>query len=139
MWSEPLHDRFQNLREFKKAVARDLEALLNTRQETLEELPTEFTEVSRSLLAYGLPDFTSLSPSNFNDRSRIQWALEQAITTFEPRLDRVRVILAPLRPHDQTVRFCVEALLQVEPAPEPVTFDAMLHIHTQEYVVRGEN
>ena len=42
---EPLPNRFQNLSQFKKAVARDLEALLNTRQEMLEELPPEFTEV----------------------------------------------------------------------------------------------
>ena len=42
LW-EPLPNRFQNLSQLKKAVARDLEALLNTRQEILEELPSEFT------------------------------------------------------------------------------------------------
>ena len=61
---EPLPNRFQNLSQLKKAVARDLEALLNTRQEILEELPPEFTEVSRSLITYGLPDFSSLSLLN---------------------------------------------------------------------------
>ena len=83
---EPLPNRFQNLSQLKKAVARDLEALLNTRQEILEEVPSEFTEVSRSLLTYGLPDFTSFSLLSMNDRNRIRRALEQAIATFEPRL-----------------------------------------------------
>jgi type VI secretion system protein ImpF len=59
---EPLHSRFQNLRQLKQAVARDLEALLNTRREALEEVPPEFAEVRRSLLNYGLPDFASFNP-----------------------------------------------------------------------------
>ena len=56
--SEPVASRAQNLRALKKSVARDLEALLNTRQEALEPLPEEFTELGRSILTYGLPDFT---------------------------------------------------------------------------------
>src|SRR6266508_1960803 len=105
-------------------VSRDLEALLNTRQELLEEVPSEFTEVSRSLVTYGLPDFSSFSLLNINDRNRIRRALEQAIATFEPRFERVRVNLDPPREQDRTLRFRIEALLRLEPAPEPVTFDA---------------
>lgn len=136
---EPLYNRFQDLRQLKKSVARDLEALLNTRQEILEELPSEFAEVSRSLLTYGLPDFTAFSLLNLQDRNRIRRALEQAIAAFEPRLTRVRVTLEPPREHDRNLRFRVDALLRVEPAPEQVTFDAVLQLHTQEYVVRGQD
>jgi type VI secretion system protein ImpF len=134
---EPIPNRFQNLRQLKRAVTRDLEALLNTRQEMLDELPPEFAEVRRSLMAYGLPDFTAFSLLNAHDRSRIRRALEQVIATFEPRLDRVRVALEPPRQYEQALRFHIEALLRVEPAPEPVTFDAMLQLQTQHYVVRG--
>jgi len=134
---EPIHNRFQNLRQLKKAVTRDLEALLNTRQEMLDEPPPEFAEVRRSLMAYGLPDFTAFSLLNPHDRNRIRRALEQAIATFEPRLDHVRITLESPRKHEQTLRFRIEALLRVEPAPEPVTFDAELQLHTQKYVVGG--
>ena len=41
--------------------------------------PAEFTEVRRSLLAYGLPDFTSFNLANPADRSRVQHALQSAI------------------------------------------------------------
>ena len=136
---EPLHSRFQNLRQLKQAVARDLEALLNARQETLEELPSELAEVRRSLLIYGLPDFTAFNPMSDNDRYQIRRALEQAIATFEPRLMHVRVALQPWRDHERALRFRVEALLRVDPAPELVTFDAVLRLHTQEYVVQGES
>jgi type VI secretion system protein ImpF len=136
---EPLPDRFQNLRQLKRAVTRDLEALLNTRQEVWAELSPEFAELRRSLLTYGLPDFTAFSLLNPHDRNRIRRAVEQAIATFEPRLNRVRVTLEAPRQHEPTLRFHIEALLRVEPAPEPVTFDAMLQLHTQEYIVRGQD
>jgi len=136
---ESLPNRFQNVFQLKKAVARDLEALLNTRQELLEEVPSEFTEVGRSLVTYGLPDFSSFSLLNINDRNRIRRALEQAIATFEPRFERVRVNLEPPREQDRTLRFRIEALLRIEPASEPVTFDAVLRLNTQEYMVQGQD
>ena len=134
---EPLHQRFQGVRQLKRAVTRDLEALLNTRQEQLTALPVACSEVQRSLLTYGLPDFTAWSLLSPADRQRLRRALEQAIATFEPRLTRVQVTLEPPREYERVVRFRIEALLRVEPAPEPVSFDAVLQLHTQEYVVRG--
>jgi type VI secretion system protein ImpF len=135
---ESLSAHFQTLRQLKYAVTRDLEALLNTRQETLEELPDEFAELRHSLLVYGLPDFTALSLIDRRDRNRICRALERTITMFEPRLERVRVTLETTHEHDQVLHFRIDALLCLEPAPEPVTFDAML-LNTQEYVVQGHD
>jgi type VI secretion system protein ImpF len=136
---ELLAHRFQNVRQLRMAVTRDLEALLNTRQEALHDLPAEFVEVRRSLLTYGLPDFTTLTLLSQSDRNRMRRALEQVIATFEPRLDRVRVILEPPRPQEQVLRFRIEALLRVEPAPEPITFDVKLQLSTQEYEVQGRD
>ena len=136
---EPPYNRFQSLRQLKQAVARDLEAMLNTRQEALAEVPAEFGEVSRSLLIYGLPDCTALTMLSLPDRNRIRRALEQAIATFEPRLERVRVALEPPRQHERLLRFRVDAVLPVRPEPEPVVFDTMLRLNTQEYVVRGQD
>jgi type VI secretion system protein ImpF len=135
---DALPDRFQTLRQLKQAVTRDLEALLNTRQAVWEELAVEYTELHRSLLVYGLPDFSAFSPLEPHDRNRIRRAVEQAIALFEPRLSRVRVTLETPRQHEHTLLFHIEALLRLEPAPEPVVFDAMLQLHTQEYTVRGQ-
>jgi type VI secretion system protein ImpF len=135
---EPATSRNQGLRGLERAVARDLEALLNSRQETLYELPSEFVELNRSLLIYGLPDLTSLSLLSQDDRNRIRRAVEHAISVFEPRLDRVRVALEAPREHDRGLRFRIDALLRVDPAPEPVTFDAVLHLNTQQYVIQRD-
>jgi len=133
---ESLSARFFSLRDLTQAVARDLEALLNTRQEALEELSPEFTEVGHSLRTYGLPDFTALSLTHPQDRQRIRRALEQAIAVFEPRLDRVRVTVEIPQQYDHALHFHIEALLRIEPAPVPVAFDATL-LKTQEYIVQG--
>jgi type VI secretion system protein ImpF len=136
---DPVADRFQGLRQLKRSVARDLEALLNTRREALAEVPSDFTEVNRSLFTYGLPDFTSFNLRSHHDRARIRLYLEEAIAMSEPRLDRVRVSIEAPREHDRTLRFRVDALLRVDPAPEPVTFDTVLRLNTQEYVVQGQD
>ena len=134
---EPVPERMQSLRQLEGAVARDLEAMLNTRREALEELSEDFKEVNRSLVNYGLPDFTSYSLLGEKDRARIRRGLEDTIATFEPRLQRVRVTLEAQREHDKALRFRVDALLRAEPSPEPVTFDAVLQLQNQEYRVKG--
>ena len=136
--TEPASTRIKNLRSLERSVARDLEALLNSRQETLQELPSEFREVSRSLLTYGLPDFTSFSLLTQEDRLRIRRSVEDAINRFEPRLSRVRVALEAPREHDRGLRFRIDAFLRVDPSPEPVTFDAVLQMNTQQYVIQQE-
>lgn len=134
---EAVPKRSQTVRQFERAVARDLEAMLNTRRETLEDLPEEFEEVRRSLLNYGLPDFTSYSLLGPKDKARVIRALEETIASFERRLDRVRVTLEEPRAHERAMRFRVDALLRVDPTPEPVTFDTVLQLTTQEYRVQG--
>jgi type VI secretion system protein ImpF len=126
------------LRALKWAVARDLEVLLNTRQELLVELPADFVDLRHSLLTYGLPDFTALNLASQNDRNRVRRSLEQAVAMFEPRLERVRVSVEAPRPFDRGLRFRIDAVLRVEPAPEPVTFDAVLQLATQECRVEGQ-
>lgn len=136
---ESVLNRSQNVRALKRSVGRDLEALLNTRREALEDLSDDFAELSRSILNYGLPDFTAFNLLSQIDRARARRYLEAAITTFESRLARVNVSLEPPRELDRALRFRVNALLRVDPAPEPVTFDAVLRLNTQEYLVQGKD
>lgn len=131
-------DRHQSIRELKQAVRKDLEALLNTRQETLDELPAGYEALDGSLLTYGLPDFTCFDLASQQDRGRVARSLEQAITIFEPRLDRIRVRLEEQRA-SRGLHFRIEAVLRVEPSPEPVRFDAELQPTTQRYRVQGSD
>ena len=134
---EPAASRAKSLRQLKQAVRRDLEFLLNTRQ-VAGGLPTELKELNKSLAAYGLPDFSAVNVKSPDEQMRMRRALETTISIFEPRLKAVKVTLEPLRGAERTLRFRVDARLQVEPTPEPVTFDTVLQLHSGEYKVRGE-
>jgi type VI secretion system protein ImpF len=131
--------RFQDVSAFRASVGRDLESLLNTRRELLYELSADFEEVNRSLLVYGLPDFTAFNLLDVGDLARLRRAIEGAIANFEPRLQRVRVTMEPPKQSDRAVHFRIDALLRVEPAPQPVTFDTILQLGTQEYVVKRQD
>jgi type VI secretion system protein ImpF len=116
------------------AVQRDLEDLLNTR--AAADMPEGFTEVNNSIVAYGLPDLTSLEAITPQQREDIGRVLEARIARFEPRLKDVHanMIGAP-DSKERTVRFHVIARLCLEPAPE-VAFDTILELATGHYSVK---
>ncbi len=136
---EPAPTRSQSVRLLKASVRRDLEWLLNTRQNP-DAVKEEFPELSRSIYNYGLPDFTALSFDNAKDRARLLRHLEMTIRIFEPRLAQPRVV--PVQMDDgrstRTIRFQIEGLLKMDPAPEQVTFDTVLQLSSGEYQIRGE-
>src|SRR5205085_12148684 len=83
---EPVASRAKSLRQLKQSVRRDLEWLLNTRQ-TVGGAPPDLKELSNSLAAYGLPDFSNLSTESADDQKRMQREIEDAVRIFEPRLE----------------------------------------------------
>jgi type VI secretion system protein ImpF len=104
------------------AVRRDVEELLNTRQ-SHQGLPEEFVETHRSILAYGLPDFTSMNIHRSRGIEEMGAVIESIIGLFEPRLRNIRAIpVATAEGKDKTeeprVRFNIEATLFVDPFPE---------------------
>lgn len=145
--SEPIPSRAQGLRQMKLSVRRDLEWLLNARQSSSIIHDAEHAdsssnaavahELQSSLIFYGLPDFSSTSTLNVSDQRRISRAIESAVAKFEPRLSDVVVTLLPMRENERALRFRIDARLRVEPAPEPVTFDTVLHIHSGEYRIEA--
>jgi type VI secretion system protein ImpF len=134
---EPPEAAARSLAQLKESVKRDLEWLLNSRQ-VLADLPDELRQLDRSLLTYGLPDFTSSSLSNTNDQDLLRRSVEDAIRRFEPRFSRVTVALEPPRALDRSVRFRIDALLRVEPEPQPISFDSVLQLNTKTFVISGE-
>jgi type VI secretion system protein ImpF len=129
--------RPRSMRELKQAVKRDLEWLLNTRQ-VVGGVPSELKETTRSLAAYGLPDFTAVNFKSVAEQNRMRRAIESAVSLFEPRLEDVLVTLLPLRETDHILRFRIDARLKVEPAPEPVSFDTVLQLGSGQYIVQGD-
>jgi type VI secretion system protein ImpF len=127
--------RFKSLRQLKQSVKRDLEWLLNTRQE-ITYISPDMKELQNSLATYGLRDFSTANVKSPSDQNRLRQAIETAVVTFEPRLEHVRVSLMPMRENERVLCFRIDARLKVEPTPEPITFDTVLQLATSQYQVR---
>jgi type VI secretion system protein ImpF len=119
-------------------LKHDLEWLLNTRRNP-DAAPDSMQELSQSLFNYGLPDFSSLSVSSTRDRDRLLVELERTVALFEPRLKDIRVTLTTeTLGYSRVLNFQIEGMLQMDPAPEQVSFDTVLQLASGEYKVRGE-
>jgi len=130
--------RVQSVRQLKAALRRDLEWLLNTRR-TPEAAGDEYRETSKSLFNYGLPDITSVNWENARDRGRLTRFIEDVVHTYEPRIGRLRVV--PIEADSgsrRILRFQIEGMLEMDPAPEHISFDTVLQLTSGEYQVKGE-
>lgn len=134
--TEPPKSRSTSLRDMKAAVRRDLEWLLNTRC-FLDHTVDGLEEAKKSVAFYGLPDITGMSASSGVEQKRLVKALENAIRLFEPRFIDLKVTLEPIDGLDRSMKFRIEAKLDVDPAPEPVAFDSVLQAGTGNFSVTG--
>lgn len=127
----------ESLHQFKLSVQRDLEWLLNSRR-TPNPAPEAFEELRSSVYHYGIVDVTSLGDSH-PSRERLLTQVEEALAVFEPRLTNVRVSIVEQEgeAHRRELRFVVEGTLRLDPTPEQVAFDTVLHFSTGEIDVKG--
>ncbi|MBO1517930.1 type VI secretion system baseplate subunit TssE [Psychrobacter halodurans] len=124
-----------NINELKASVAKDLEALLNTRcvmSDRLQEYPT----ASASVLNFGILDFVGLSSANPADCDYICRQIAKTIEQQDLRLRNVRVSLDIGAVDVNQLCFSIEALLKVYPARELVSFDAFFEPSFQRYYVK---
>ncbi|PWF41019.1 type VI secretion system baseplate subunit TssE [Massilia glaciei] len=124
-----------SIEDLKDSVARDLEALLNTRTVIPEDLLLHFPECARSIVTYGLNDFAGLSLSSTDDRAYICACLQTAIERHEPRLREVTASLELRADSINRLNFSITALLVVNAASESVNFDAILQPSSLHYTI----
>jgi type VI secretion system lysozyme-like protein len=110
--------------QLKASVRRELERLLNTRCSlSLHHLG----EAERSVVNYGIPDFSSLSAQNADDHALIASIIRQTITAFEPRLTQVRVEVQPIEDEEGALWLYIDGVMAVDLFNEPVSFPVLLN------------
>ena len=116
------------MRLLKSAVRRDLEWLLNSRR--IFDLPDEgLKEVNRSAYVYGLPDLSAVDHGHGGGPQQADAADSAAINLFEPRLANVRLVLVETEDAaKKDVRLRIEAMLRMDPVPEPISFDTVIEL-----------
>jgi type VI secretion system protein ImpF len=99
--SMPLFDRLSSLEstgnagaflllpeQLEASIAKELSRLFNTR---CRLMPSQYGESTGTVIDYGIPDFSALSPRRGEDRELLESALTRAVAFFEPRLANVVV------------------------------------------------
>jgi type VI secretion system protein ImpF len=121
----------------KRAVRRDLEALLNAKRRWRSP-PRGLDLLASANTGYGLPDYTSGGIAGTR-RQAFRAEVERTIRLFEPRLSQVSVVLIEDREAlDATLHLRIDGLLHAEPAPEPVSFDTLADPATADIAVKGD-
>ncbi|RML55348.1 Type VI secretion system protein EvpE [Pseudomonas syringae pv. pisi] len=136
---ESSSQRLSTLADYKASIVRDLEILVNTRQSLVAGELEGFANLSGTILDYGMPDFTSRSVLDPQDRLLIQRQLEKAISVGDRRFRSVKVQLLAQQTGQRMLTFRVDAVLRLQDISRQVSFDAVLQVNTQEYKVQNLN
>ena|SRR5262252_3364162 len=116
--------RILDRNQLKASIRRELERLLNTRC----SLPLHRVgEEERSVINYGIPDFSSLSAQNADDHALISSVMSRTITAFETRLRNVSVEVQPIPRCENALYVSIDAVMSVGWFNEPVYFPVVLN------------
>ena len=120
---ESRDQRVVSLRRYRTAVLRDLDWLLNTGAHSSSEDLSEFGEVRRSVVNYGIPDLSGATASGLNP-AEFERRLLDAIRNFEPRILpgslSVQVHSAQDLADHNAVSFEIRGDLWALPTPDPL-------------------
>lgn len=121
--------------QLKDSVARDLEALLNTRLAFDPAILHGYPEARGSLLHYGLADFAGYCLTSSIDRAALCTSIQDAIEAHEPRLRDVSATLDVVPGSVNRINFVIHARLAVGSGSETVNFNAVLQPSSLHYAV----
>jgi type VI secretion system protein ImpF len=123
------------LEQFKRVIARDLEALLNTRVALSGEALAGLPSCRNSIVNFGLADFAQLCLSDSEDRKEICDRLRAAIERHERRLSNVRVQLVSETGMVNRLSFLITGQLRAIAANERTQFDVRLEPSSLHYSI----
>lgn len=122
--------------QIKDHVARDLEALFNTRAALPACVFERFPLARASILNYGLVDFAGFCLTSDEDRAAICASLTRAIETHEPRLKDVSASLELVAGSVNRLDFAIHARLVLGEGGDSVDFSAVLQPSSLHYAIK---
>ena len=124
------------LARLREGLRRDLEHLLNTRRRFVG-WPAELEELDRSLLAYGLADFTHESLGAPEFRRDFLDQVTRLLQRLEPRIQVHDVVLVDASdPLDRRLRFRITGAARFGEERHALNFDSYLDPVECDIVVR---
>ena len=110
----------------KDGLRRDLQDLFNTRRRFLTP-PAALGELERSLLVYGLEDFTNEQLNSFTFRQDFADDVERVLRASEPRIQLHEVVVVEnADPLDRRLRFRILGAVELGGERQSLSFDSYL-------------
>ncbi|HEU5436619.1 MAG TPA: type VI secretion system baseplate subunit TssE [Telluria sp.] len=125
-----------SLPQYKRAIARDLEALLNTRVAFTADELAHYPACRASIVNFGLADFAQLCLGSSDDRKIVCDLITSAIARHEPRLRQVRARLVEQAGMVNRLSFAISGQLRALAESDRVQFDVMLEPSNLHYSIR---
>lgn len=119
-------ERRSPVAQLRASLARDLEAMLNSRRRPLS-WPAELEELNHSLLNYGLDDLVNETLTADEFRTRFVDEVEGLLRRLEPRIGRFEVTLLPNKDElDRTLRLRISGVVTLDGERQELMFDSHL-------------
>ena len=115
--------RSANKRELYESVLKELTRLLNTRRPYTEE---DGQNWDRSVIDYGVPDFSAFSPSDINDQEKLASNIKETLEIYETRLRDIRIHIEEHPKKIRALKIRIEGILTFESIREPVSFPLII-------------
>jgi type VI secretion system protein ImpF len=119
----------------RESVAVDLEAMMNCRSSFGSEALMSFPLAGKSVLNFGIPDFSSMSLLSGVDRDRLCRGIALAVEHQDHRLRLVNVSIDDIQQTIGRLSFTITAALTLSGVEQPVRFSADFDQRIRRYVV----
>jgi type VI secretion system protein ImpF len=137
---ESRDQRVFSVRRLREVVLRDLGWLMNTTNLQTHEDLSDYPEVARSVLNYGIGELAGLLSSSL-DSIALEQKLRAAIRQFEPRILshslKVRVITASEQMNKHALTFEISGELWAQPIPLQLYLRTDVDLETGQVSVQG--
>jgi len=138
---ESRDQRVVSMRRYREGVLRDLSWLLNSSCPSADDPIGDYSEVSRSVLNYGVPDLCGFTLSHTLP-SEIEEQLLRAIERFEPRISRetlsVRVVHDLSSDDENALSFEIEGELWAQPISDRLYIKTKFDLETGQCQVEDQ-
>jgi len=139
--TESRQRRVVSLQQYKRAVLRDIEMLLNTKMFPAHDSIYEFDKAASSVLNYGVLDICGRSLSEIK-RQNFERYVKQALLDFEPRIDKKSLSVQLLVPDDKmgvrSVALEIQGELWAHPLPDRLYIMTEVDLENGHYSMKGE-
>ena len=119
-----------SMRRLRECVQRDLSWLLNTGNLAAVQDLSRYPRVARSVVNYGMPSLAGRMVTSVDVHITAK-RIQEAISTYEPRLSRVQVTAEPSRDSDEmTLSFKIDAELWGQPVSQHLVLRTSIDVDT---------